>query len=61
MEIFNNFLNSKTFDNLNKFFAKKIFKIFKRFFVETDLKSLPTINYPLNNDHINLNSDILFH
>ena len=60
MEIFNNFLNSKTFDNLNKFFAKKIFKIFKRFFVETDLKSLPTVNYPLNNDHINLNSDILF-
>ncbi len=60
MEIFNNFLNSKTFDNLNKFIAKKIFKIFKRFFVETDLKSLPTVNYPLNNDHINLNSDILF-
>ena len=49
MNLLNTFLKSKYFDNLNTFLAKKIFKIFKIFFVETGLQKLPDINYPLMN------------
>lgn len=42
----NKFLRSKYFDSLPKFFARKIFKIFKIFFVETELESLPQNNHP---------------
>ncbi len=49
MKLLNTFLKSKYFDNLNVFLAKKIFKIFKIFFVETTLQKLPDINYPLMN------------
>ena len=49
MNLLNTFFNSKYFDNLNAFLAKKIFKIFKIFFVETSLQKLPDINYPLMN------------
>lgn len=49
MNLLNTFLKSKYFDNLNTFLAKKIFKIFKIFFVETNLQKLPDINYPLMN------------
>lgn len=42
----NKFLNSKYFDSLPKFFARKIFKITKIFFVQTNLKTLPTKNHP---------------
>lgn len=47
MNILNLFLKSKIFDNLNIFLVRKLFKIFKFFFVETELKTLPKINYPL--------------
>ena len=49
MNLLNTFFNSKYFDKLNTFLAKKIFKIFKIFFVETGLQKLPDINYPLMN------------
>ena len=54
MNLLNTFLKSKYFDNLNTFLAKKIFKIFKIFFVETSLRELPDINYPL----INIKSEL---
>ena len=54
MNLLNTFFNSKYFDNLNTFLAKKIFKIFKIFFVETSLRELPDINYPL----INIKSEL---
>ncbi len=44
--LLNNFLKSKYFDKLPYFIARKIFKIFKIFFVETNLKSLPANNHP---------------
>ncbi len=50
--LLNKFLISKNFDRLPKFVARKVFKIFKIFFVETDLKSLPDNNHPT---HININ------
>ncbi len=43
--IVNSFLRSTFFDKLNSFTAKRIFKIFKVFFVQTDLKYLPEKNY----------------
>ena len=46
MYFLNYFLNSNSFDNLSKFFARKFFKIFKFFFVETTLLELPEANYP---------------
>ena len=49
MKLLNAFLKSKFYDNLNPFLAKKIFKIFKIFFVETNLQNLPDVNYPLTN------------
>ena len=54
MKLLNSFLLSKTFDKTNKFFAKKIFKIFKVFFIETGLEILPEKNYPLINVDDNL-------
>ena len=48
--LLNNFLNSNSFDKLPKFIARKIFKIFKIFFVETNLKSLPINNHPTKID-----------
>tara|TARA_B100001248_G_scaffold201197_1_gene155423 strand:+ start:6108 stop:6911 length:804 start_codon:yes stop_codon:yes gene_type:complete len=48
--ILNSFLLSKYFDKLPKFIARKIFKIFKVFFVETDLKYLPENNHPTKID-----------
>ena len=56
MKILNFFVRSKIFDQLNKFFARKIFKLFKVFFVETNIKDLPKNNYPL----VNIDKD-LFH
>jgi len=47
MNILNLFLKSKIFDNSNIFLIRKLFKIFKFFFVETELKTLPKTNYPL--------------
>ncbi len=46
-KILNLFFLTKTFDNLNSFLAKKIFKIFKVFFIETKLNSLPENNHKL--------------
>ena len=44
---FLNFLfKSKFYDRLPKFFSKKLFKLFKIFFVETSLKKLPDNNHP---------------
>jgi len=54
MSLLNIFLKSKYFDNLNTFVAKKIFKIFKIFFVETNLQKLPDNNYPT----VNIESDL---
>lgn len=45
-KIINNFLRSKYFDRLPKFLSRKIFKIFKIFFVETNLTILPNDNHP---------------
>lgn len=47
MLILNSFFNSKFFDKINPFFFRKIFKIFKCFFVQTNMKELPLINYPI--------------
>ena len=54
MTLLNSFLRSKYFDNLNPFLSKKIFKLFKIFFVETKLNDLPETNYPLLNPKIEL-------
>lgn len=48
--ILNKFLNSEYFDKLPKFLARKIFKIFKIFFVETNLEKLPLNNHPTKID-----------
>ena len=47
-KIINNFLRSKYFDKLPRFLSRKIFKIFKIFFVETKLSILPENNHPTN-------------
>ena len=44
--ILNKFYNSKYFDDLPRFVTRKIFKIFKIFFVETKLNALPLENHP---------------
>ena len=49
-KILNNFYRSKAFDNLPKILTRKLFKIFKIFFVETDLITLPENNHPTNLD-----------
>ncbi len=52
-KILNIFFLSKSFDNVNSFIARKLFKIFKIFFVETKLESLPPENHKLNRLDIN--------
>ena len=47
-EILNSFINSKFFDKLPKYWARRFFKIFKIFFVETQLKNLPSNNHPIS-------------
>ena len=42
----NNFFLTKFYDNLPKFISRKLFKIFKVFFVQTSLNKLPTNNHP---------------
>ena len=44
----NSFLRSIYFDKLPKLVTRKIFKIFKIFFVETNLSVLPRNNHPTN-------------
>lgn len=44
----NALLRSNFFDKLPRFFARRFFKIFKIFFVETKLNSLPENNHPIN-------------
>ena len=46
-ELLNSFINSKFFDKLPKYWARRLFKIFKIFFVETQLKNLPSNNHPI--------------
>jgi len=46
------FLKSKYYERIHPFIAKKIFKIFKIFFVETELEVLPSNNYKLNEEDI---------
>ena len=57
-KILNLFFLTKTFEHLNSFIAKKIFKIFKIFFVETKLVSLPNNNHFLNKINIQNEMDI---
>ena len=45
-KILNIFFRSIYFDKLPKFFSRKLFKIFKIFFVDTELQSLPSDNHP---------------
>ena len=47
-DLLNNFINSKFFDKLPKYLSRRFFKIFKIFFVETKLNSLPSNNHPIN-------------
>lgn len=47
----NYFFKSKLFDKTNNFLARKIFKFFKCFFVETNLRFLPKTNHPLNDSN----------
>ena len=52
MKILNNLLNTKHYDKLNFFFARKIFKLFKIFFVETNHRNLPINNYKINKKNL---------
>ena len=47
MNIVNLFFSSVFFDRLNPFFSRKLFKIFKIFFIETKLNSFPQNNYKI--------------
>ena len=49
-KILNKFYRSKFLIIYQKILARKLFKIFKIFFVETDLKTLPENNHPTNLD-----------
>jgi putative methyltransferase (TIGR04325 family) len=49
-KLLNFFLRSNFFDKLPRFVTRKIFKIFKIFFVETDLNELPINNHSANID-----------
>jgi len=57
-KILNYFFLTKTFDNISSFVARKLFKIFKIFFVETKLNSLPQENHKLNEIDINKEIEI---
>ena len=47
MNKINFFLSSNFFERLNPFFSRKLFKIFKIFFIETKLNSLPENSYKI--------------
>ena len=46
--ILNFLLKLNIYNKLHKYIGFKIFKYFKIFFVETDLKELPLLNHPIN-------------
>ena len=46
--LLNFFLKSNIYNKCPKFIARKIFKLFKIFFVETNLQNLPNNNHPTN-------------
>ena len=48
--LLNLFLKSNIYNKSPKFIARKIFKLFKIFFVETNLQNLPNNNHPTNID-----------
>ena len=50
--LLNFFFRSKYFDKINTFISKKIFKIFKIFFVQTKLTVLPQQNYKITENEI---------
>lgn len=50
-QILNYFLKLSIYNNFHRFIGKKIFKIFKIFFVETNLKKIPYLNHPLKIDY----------
>ncbi len=52
ISLINSFLESNKFDNLNSFIARKIFKIFKIFFVKSKLEELPEQNYSINTEYL---------
>ena len=51
-ELLNSFLRSQYFNKLNPLISKKIFKIFKIFFVETKLNDLPPQNYKIIKEEV---------
>ena len=51
--LLNFFLKSNIYNKSPKFIARKIFKLFKIFFVETNLSSLPVNNHPTEIDQQN--------
>lgn len=55
-KILNKFILSKNYDKLNPFLKRKFFKIFKVFFVKTELYKLPKKNHHLR--EININQEI---
>ena len=61
MNTVNLFLNSVFFDKLNPFFSRKLFKIFKIFFIETKLNSLPKNNYKIEEKLIDELEEIYLH
>ena len=52
ISLINSFIESNNFDKLNAFIAKKIFKIFKIFFVKSKLTELPEKNYFISKDYL---------
>ena len=50
--IINSFLESNYYNKLNPIITKKIFKIFKIFFVLTNLKVLPEKNYSFSKNRV---------
>ena len=45
------FLKLDIYNKFHSFFGAKLFKFFKIFFVDTDLKKIPNLNHPLNIDY----------
>jgi len=62
ISLINSLLESNNFDKLNKFTAKKIFRIFKIFFVLSKLKELPEKNYSIDKNSLKreLNDGVKF-
>ena len=50
-QIINFFLKLNIYNIFHRFFGRKIFKFFKIFFVDTDLKEIPHLNHPLKIDY----------